>query len=256
MRILITGHRGFIGKNMLNALVDDHDIAVYEPGNDLPNLEGFDWCIHLGARSSTTETNVEMVLEYNYDFSRWLLAECQKHNVNFQYASSASVYGLGTNFSEDDPVQPMNPYAWSKVLFERYANKMRWTIRVQGFRYFNVFGPLEGHKGKQASPYEQFAVQAQETGVIKLFENSDKYLRDFVHVDRVVDVHKKFFDVDASGVWNIGSGSPKSFEQVAKEMAEKFNARIEYIPMPDNLKNQYQAYTCADLTNLRKHYAI
>jgi ADP-L-glycero-D-manno-heptose 6-epimerase len=256
MKILITGHRGFIGQNMVNALKDEHELKFYEWGDDLPYLNKLDWVIHLGALSSTTETDVNKVLEQNYDFSRWLLNESQRFGVKMQYSSSASVYGMGTNFSEDAPVDPQSPYAWSKYLFERYVwgFRDRWKYPVQGFRYFNVYGPHEDHKGDQASPYHKFTQQAKNKGVITLFENSDQYLRDFVPVETVIDVHKKFLNLKESGVWNVGKGKPRSFQKIAEEIAEKYNARIEYIPMPENIKKQYQAYTCADLTKLNRHY--
>lgn len=256
MKILITGHRGFIGQNMVNALKNDHQLSFYEWGDDLPYLNNCDLTIHLGAISSTTETDVNKILEQNYDFSKWLLLECQRYGVTLQYASSASIYGLGTNFREDAAPHPRSPYSWSKYLFERYACMIEDECEypIQGFRYFNVYGPHEEHKGDQASPYYKFAQQAKDTGVIKLFENSDQYFRDFVPVETVVDVHKRFFNVNESGIWNIGTGKPKSFQVVAEEIANQYNARIEYIPMPDNIKAQYQKYTCADLTKLSKYY--
>jgi ADP-L-glycero-D-manno-heptose 6-epimerase len=259
MRVIVTGHKGFIGQNMVNALEEGgHTLKCYEWGDVIPDVRGYDWVIHLGANSSTTETNVEKIIDQNYDFSRWLLMQCYEHNVNFQFASSASIYGLGTNFSEDAPVQPMSPYAWSKWLFERFAMKISkdWNIFVQGFRYFNVYGPHEDHKGDQASPYYKFEKQAKETGVIKLFEDSDKYLRDFVPVERIIEVHQRFWGVSESGVWNVGTGRPTSFESVARMIADKYDAKVEYIPMPDNVKKQYQTYTCADLTRLEKHFNI
>lgn len=257
MKILITGYKGFIGQNMVNALTDHHTITTYEWGEPLPQIRGLDWVIHLGAISSTTETNVENVILKNYDFSRRLLHECISNRVNFQYASSASVYGLNQNFKETDPVNPLSPYAWSKYLFDKYVGEQDVPdIQVQGFRYFNVYGPYEDHKGEQASPYHKFEQQAKIVGVIKLFENSHKYYRDFVSVNTVVDVHTTFFNVKESGLWNVGTGNPKSFQQVANEIAGQYESRIKYIPMPNNVKNQYQHYTCADLTKLRKHYVI
>jgi ADP-L-glycero-D-manno-heptose 6-epimerase len=251
MKILITGYKGFIGQNMVKALRDDHTLTYYEWGDDIPEFEGLDWVIHLGAISSTTETDVEKVMRQNHDFSCILLVACQTNHVNLQYASSASVYGLGQNFSEQAPLSPQSPYAWSKYLFDRHVRSTKFNgIRVQGFRYFNVHGPHEDHKGDQASPYYKFEKQARETGVIKLFENSDQYLRDFVHVDDVIDVHKKFFDIKESGIWNVGTGKPRSFEAVARSIAVHYDAKIEYVPMPDNIKKQYQQYTCADLTKL------
>ncbi len=259
MKILITGYKGFIGQNVVNALRSSHELTLFEWGDPLPTFEGHDWCIHLGAISSTTETDVDKILEQNYDFSRVVINRCEQHGVNLQYASSASVYGLNTNFAEDAPKNPLSPYAWSKYLFDRYVASFLvqgrfQNIRVQGFRYFNVYGPHEEHKGNQASPYHKFEDQALETGVIKLFEGSENYFRDFVPVELVVDVHKTFLNVNQSGIWNVGTGQPKSFKQVGEEVAAKYNASIEYIPMPDNLKNQYQAYTCADITRLREHY--
>jgi len=253
MKILVTGHKGFIGQNMVKAL-EEHDLFLYEIGEPLPNVKGLDWVIHLGANSSTTETNVEKIIDQNYDFSRWLLNKCQDEGVNFQYSSSASVYGLGTDFKESAPANPLSPYAWSKLLFDRYVVgfEKQWTIKVQGFRYFNVHGPYEDHKGDQASPHHKFTKQAEITGVIKLFEGSENYKRDFVPVETVVDIHKKFFNVKESGIWNVGTGNPQSFKSVAETIAESTGARIEYIPMPDRLTNQYQKYTCADLTKLNK----
>ena len=196
MKILITGNRGFIGSHAEREFRKlGHEVITYEWDPDrLPRLEGLDWVLHFGAISSTTETDIEKVIDRNYDFSRWLLMQCYAHNVNFQFASSASIYGLGTNFSEDAPPQPLSPYAWSKWLFERFAMNISkdWNIFVQGFRYFNVYGPHEDHKD-QPSPYAMFERQAKETGVIKLFEGSDKYLRDFVPVEKVIEVHQSFW---------------------------------------------------------------
>ncbi len=250
MKILITGHRGFIGQNMVDALKDKHELTLYEWGDEPPEFEGLDWCIHLGAISSTAEKNVEKVMKQNHDFSCVVLMACQINKVNLQYASSASVYGLNKNFKEDSAKSPQSPYAWSKYLFDRHIENQKFNdIVVQGFRYFNVFGPHENHKD-QPSPYHAFARQAKETGVIKLFENSDRYLRDFVPVDFVTTIHQKFFNVKESGIWNVGTGKPTSFETVARSIAEQYNAKIEYIPMPAHLRDQYQEYTCADLTKL------
>lgn len=252
MRILITGNRGFIGKNMIHALKDEHDLYFFEWGEDYPLINGLDLVIHLGANSSTTERDVEKIMRQNYDFSVWLLHECMTWKVRLQYSSSASVYGGNTKFGESDPADPRSPYAWSKYLFDKYVTDRldQFKIPVQGFRYFNVYGPGEEHKGDQASPYFKFTEQAKRTGVIKLFKGSKNYLRDFVHVSKVVDVHKQFFAVKESGIWNVGTGTPRSFQDVAEEIASKYDARIEYIPMPAHLKLQYQKYTCADLSRL------
>jgi ADP-L-glycero-D-manno-heptose 6-epimerase len=258
MKILITGHRGFIGQNMVNALKDHHTLSFYEWGDSPPEIEGLDWVIHLGAISSTTEQDVEKIMKQNHDFSCIMLMACQIHGVNLQYASSASVYGLNTrNFNEDADLRPTSPYSWSKYLFDRHVKTQKFNnIYVQGFRYFNVYGPFEDHKKDQASPYYKFEQQAKTTGIIKLFENSNQYYRDFVPVKTVIDVHKEFFNVKKSGIWNVGTGKARSFQNVAEEIAKKYNAKIEYIPMPAELKNQYQTYTQADVTELKKYYNI
>jgi ADP-L-glycero-D-manno-heptose 6-epimerase len=252
MRILVTGYKGFIGQNMVKALSDKAELSLHEMGDPLPEIKGLDWVIHLGAISSTTETDVEKVLEHNLEFSKWLICSCEAYDVNLQYSSSASVYGLNTNFNEDAPCNPLSPYAWSKYLVDRYIKRSKWHITIQGFRYFNVYGPYEDHKGNQASPYHKFTKQAKETGTIKLFENSDKYLRDFVPVETVINTHLKFLNIKESGIWNVGTGKAKSFQTVAEEIAKEYNAKIEYIPMPDNLKLQYQVYTQADITKLNQ----
>lgn len=249
MKILLTGHKGFIGSNMLNYL-KDHEVTTFEWGNDLPDVEGHDWVIHMGANSSTTERNIEKIMHQNLDFSIWLLNKCIKYGIDFQYSSSASIYGMRRiNFTEDAPVDPRNPYAWTKYLFERHVSNLQpkdcKSIRIQGFRYFNVYGQNEDHKLDQASPHHKFTKQYRETGKIKLFENSDRYLRDFVPVEQVCQTHLDFFSVRESGVWNVGTGKPQSFLEVALSIAPP--SAIEYIPMPNNLRDSYQEYTCADM---------
>jgi len=250
MRILLTGHRGFIGSNMLKALAG-HDVRTYEWGENEDKLDtrDRDVCIHIGGISSTTERDVDKVMRQNYDFSCQLLDRCLNTGTHFQYSSSASVYGLLTEFREDSPVDPRTPYAWSKYMFERYALKRQEFAdhagyRIQGFRYFNVYGSGEDHKGGQASPYHQFEKQARETGRIRVFEGSREYRRDFVSVGQVVDTHLAFLNIKQSGVFNVGTGRTQSFYEVA----QRFGVPIEEIPMPEHLKQSYQTYTCADMT--------
>lgn len=249
MKILVTGHKGFIGSNLLNYLLSKgYKVDGWEyDWNKFPNVTDYNFVIHLGAISSTTFTDVDQIMLQNYEFSVKLLNLCNDLSVDFQYASSASVYGNTTHFIENGNLQPQSPYAWSKYLFDRYVKSRSFNIKVQGFRYFNVYGEGETHKGNQASPYTKFKNQALTTGVIELFENSDKYSRDFVCVDDICQLHEKMFSVKESGIYNVGTGRPVSFETVAKIIARKYNARIKYISMPDNLKSQYQSYTCADL---------
>jgi ADP-L-glycero-D-manno-heptose 6-epimerase len=134
-------------------------------------------------------------------------------------------------------------------MFERYAAKRQEFAdhvgnRIQGFRYFNVYGSGEAHKGGQASPYHQFEKQARETGRICVFEGSREYRRDFVSVSQVIDTHLAFLNIKQSGVFNVGTGRTQSFYEVA----ERFGVPIEEIPMPEHLKSSYQTYTCADMT--------
>jgi ADP-L-glycero-D-manno-heptose 6-epimerase len=253
MKILLTGHKGFIGSYMLNALAD-HEVTTYDwSDGGRPSVMGYDWVVHLGGISSTTERDIDKILRQNTEFSIALYEECKTFGVNMQYASSASVYGLGIDFRESAPVDPRNPYAWSKYLFERYVEQNPTGSIVQGFRYFNVYslnGAGEEHKANQASPFYQFYQQSK-TGEIRVFEDSEDYKRDFVPVEEVIDIHLKFLNVKESGVFNIGSGKPMSF----LDIANTFNVKVVEIPMPEILKSSYQKYTCADMTKTRKTLA-
>ena len=254
MKILVTGYKGFIGQNICQYLISKkHDVEGWDfMENAVPDPSSYDWVIHLGAITSTTSTDIEQIMAQNFENSMRLLQTCDTMGTNFQYASSASVYGPNTHFKEDGPLLPKSPYAWSKYLFDRFVSQhiTDFKILVQGLRYFNVYGQLETHKGNQASPYTKFTNQAKETKVIEVFENSEDYKRDFVCVDDVCQVHEKMFNVDKTGIWNVGTGKAESFETVARTIADKHGAEIKYIPIPDNLKGQYQKYTCANLTKL------
>lgn len=252
MKLLITGHKGFIGSNAVRYFSQKHEVDTYDwDDGPRPGVMDYDWVLHMGAISATTERDVEKVMRQNVDFTLDLWNECRVWGTGFQFASSASVYGFGTNFKEDAPADPRTPYAWSKYLCERAIDGRGRSAGVQLFRYFNVYGPGEEHKGTQASPFCQFTKQAKETGIIKLFKNSHNYRRDFVHVDRVLEVHEAMMERESeSGIYNVGTGYTLSFQEVAEEIANKYHADIQYIPMPDILKDSYQTYTCADLTKL------
>ena len=254
MKILVTGHKGFIGSNVANYLQrKGHDVEGWDyiPGT-IPDPNGYDWVIHLGAITSTTFTDVEEIMEANFEFSVRLAQTCDMMGVNMQYASSASVYGPTTHFIEYGPLQPQSPYAWTKYLFDRFVMQLKdeFQINIQGFRYFNVYGEGEEHKGDQASPYTKFAYQAKDNGVIKLFEDSNNYLRDFVCVDDVCKVHEAMLDVNSSDIYNVGTGRSVSFESVAQAIVNKHGGNIEYVPIPKNIKSQYQEFTCAKMDKL------
>jgi ADP-L-glycero-D-manno-heptose 6-epimerase len=247
MRILITGYKGFIGQNMVNALVKDHDLALYEWGDGIVSLDGIDRVIHLGAISSTTCTDEQAIRAQNVDFSIDLISCCVEKNIPIQVASSASVYGPNnTTFLETDQVDPRNLYAKSKVEVETFCAGLNPQSPVQLFRYFNVYGPHEEHKGNQASPYHKFREQAVKQDRMSLFVGSESFYRDFVPVELVVEVHRKFFNISESGVWNVGTGRPKSFLDVAVEVGGEIN----WIEMPSNLMTSYQKYTCANIEKL------
>lgn len=251
MKILVTGHEGFIGSNLFKKLKQlNHDVRGFEWGEEFPGFD-FDVVMHIGAISSTTERDVEKIMRQNYDFSIWLLEGCNTHNVNFQYSSSASVYGFSEEFKEESPVDPKTPYAWSKYMFERYTQSKVWDISVQGFRYFNVYGPGEEHKGDQASPYHKFLKQVKEKNEITLFTGSGTFYRDFVPVEQVVNTHINFLAIKESGIWNVGTGKPKSFLDIAKEVAYD-TTRLNFVDMPKELKSSYQKYTCADMTKMKE----
>lgn len=246
MRILITGYKGFIGQNMVKAFAD-HELSVCEWGDEY-SLYGIDRVIHLGAISDTRCNDWVALRKQNVSFTINLMERCQFYKVPLQIASSASVYGPNnTTFRETDPVNPANLYAESKALIEQYFHTMKPVSPIQIFRYFNVYGPHEDHKGDQASPFHKFREQAK-TGTIKIFEGSENFRRDFIHVDEVIKVHRKLLIFLGSGIWNVGTGKTMSFADVARLAAEEFSAKIETIPMP--ILNGYQKYTCADMTKL------
>jgi ADP-L-glycero-D-manno-heptose 6-epimerase len=255
MKILVTGHKGFIGSNLSLYLINQgHEVEGWDyVPNTIPDPRGYDWVIHTGAISSTTFTDVEEIMNTNFEFSVRLAQACDMMGVNLQYASSASVYGPTTHFTEDGPLQPQSAYAWTKYLFDRFVMQLKdeFQIKLQGFRYFNVYGEFgEEHKGNMASPYTKFTKQAKETGFVTLFEDSKEYKRDFVCVEDICKLHEKMFDIDESGIWNVGTGNATSFETVGRSIAKKYGADIKYVPMPENLKAQYQKYTCANLDKL------
>jgi ADP-L-glycero-D-manno-heptose 6-epimerase len=254
MKILVTGHKGFIGSYLARAVKQaGHELFTYECGDAYPTVSNLDWIMHLGAISDTTERDVNKVMTQNYDFSVRLYKEAKQFGVNFQYASSASVYGLFDKFDENSPVDPRTPYAWSKYMFERYVHNQSLNSIVHGFRYFNVYGPDgEEHKGNQASPFMQFKQQAEHHGRIQVFEGSDTFQRDFIHVSQIVDTHMKFLEVTESGIWNLGTGQTITFMDIAKS----FNVPIDIVPIPTILKDSYQKYTKANTTKIDRTLAM
>ena len=243
MTVLITGHKGFIGQNMMAALPG---AVGYEWGDGPVSLEGIDQVIHLGAISSTVCDDWNKLCEQNIYFSNDLLYRCEDRKIPFQFASSASGYGPNAKtFRESDVLNAQSLYAQSKLAVEHLILSRNWSMPVQSFRYFNVYGAHEDHKD-QPSPHTRFRRQAAATGKIEVFEGSEEIYRDFVPVERVAEVHKRFFDLGVSGVYNLGTGKAQSFMDVARTVARETGAKIVEIPMPH--LPSYQRYTQADMT--------
>lgn len=266
MTVLVTGAAGFIGSNFVKFLnsrgITDICVCDYlTNGRQFKNLSGasynifvtpdkvdstllkhMDFVFHFGAVSSTTEWNGELVLARNYNYTVELISRCVDLGVPVSYSSSASVYGNGGG--------PLNLYAYSKWLVDEWVTKQvlgKVDTVVQGWRYFNVWGDGEWHKGGQASPQHQFKQQALETGQIKVFEGSSGYLRDFVPVSRVCGVQWALSTVEESGIWDLGTGVQTSFQEVADRIAESHSAAVIEIPFPEHIREHYQYSTLSDM---------
>jgi ADP-L-glycero-D-manno-heptose 6-epimerase len=241
--ILITGSDGFIGSNLVER-VDNDDIFRIEFKNCFEDLENVPWnnitkIYHLGAISNTTERDINKIFTYNINFSLRLFDYARQYRIPLVYASSASVYGNSFTYA----INPINYYSLSKATIDYHVlDNIKIYNNIVGLRFFNVYGPGEAHKGTQASPIHQFTKQALEIGTIKIFEDSEKCLRDFVSIDDVIDCILTEKD---SGIYDVGTSNPISFKEVAEIIAEKYSADIKVIPFPENLKNKYQFYTCA-----------
>tara|TARA_Y100000593_G_scaffold95019_1_gene198416 strand:- start:18130 stop:19041 length:912 start_codon:yes stop_codon:yes gene_type:complete len=273
--IVVTGANGFIGRNTVQALsaqnkeillvdfVKNGDLGVMDPSVFLLRLSEdrvfasrIETVIHLGANSDTTCYDPHKMMRMNFNYSVGLLNACLDNNIRLIYASSAAVYGKNrrTRFSERAPSSPQNIYATSKHLFDEYVKCFINTPgvpQIVGLRYFNVYGPHENHKGKMASVIYQFFKQIKAEGKIKIFKGSENYVRDFISVQDVVDVNLHFLQQkEISGIFNCGTGAPRSFYDIARILQTHYDFEIEEIEMPEGLEEKYQKYTCANTANL------
>ncbi|MCO5398308.1 ADP-glyceromanno-heptose 6-epimerase [Ralstonia soli] len=304
MTIIVTGAAGFIGANIvkgLNARGETDIIAVdnltrADKFKNIVDCQISDYLdktefverfargefgkvraiFHEGACSDTMETDGRYMMENNYRYSLAVMRACLDQGVQFLYASSAATYGASETFREEPEFErPLNVYGYSKLLFDQVVRRVMPTAlsQIVGFRYFNVYGPREQHKGRMASVAFHNFNQFRSEGTVKLFGEYNGYpqggqMRDFVSVEDVVKVNLFFFDnPDKSGIFNLGTGRAQPFNDIAttvvntlrgaegkpvlstEELAQE--GLIEYVKFPDALRGKYQCFTQADQSRLR-----
>ncbi len=299
--IVVTGTAGFIGSVMVQflnengftnlLLVDDFGVEakrknweqktytkVIERQAFLEQLLSddyeIDFIVHLGARTDTTEFNYAIHEELNVEYSKSIWNYATKKQIPLIYASSAATYGAGENGYEDshevlDQLVPLNPYGVSKNEFDKWAIAQKEGPSIwSGLKFFNVYGPNEGHKARMASVIFHAFNQIKETGVVKLFKShrpdfkDGEQLRDFIYVKDLVKVigwmmHEMFakkWSKEKNGLYNLGTGNARSFYDLAANtfIAQGLTPNIEFIDMPIDIRDKYQYFTEANMNKLRE----
>ena len=269
-RIVVTDHLGNDEKwrNLAPLTFEDYlppDKLLADLKSDTASHGQFQACFHLGACSSTTVTDAAYVMENNFGFTRSLCHWALETGARFIYASSAATYGDGSAGMDDKKenlraFRPLNLYGYSKHLFDLYAQAQRILPKIVGLKYFNVFGPNEYHKGDMRSLVCKAYDQIVATGKIRLFKSykpeyaDGAQMRDFVYVKDAVAMTLHLAESPgAAGLYNIGAGVARTWNDLATSLFSALNIQtsIEFIEMPQSIRNQYQYYTCADISKLR-----
>lgn len=290
-QIIVTGGAGFIGSAIvwrLNQLgyddilivdrMDETDkwknlvplrFADYIDADDfIEDLGDFSQAkaiFHLGACSSTTETDSDYMFRNNFEYTRDLAEFAVANGIRFVYASSAATYGDGSNGMADGhadlgKLRPLNVYGYSKHMFDQYAARNGMFDSIVGLKYFNVFGPNEDHKGDMRSLVNKAYDQIRVTGKLQLFKSADpgyqdgEFGRDFVYVKDAVEMTLHFLEGNVGGLFNVGSGRVNSWNSLADAIfkALEREKNVEFIEMPEHLRDRYQYHTQADLARIRE----
>jgi ADP-L-glycero-D-manno-heptose 6-epimerase len=254
--------KNLVGKNFLDYINKKEFKKQLESGKQYKGLKAI---IHLGACSATTEENMDYLFENNYRYSGLLFELAHSSKARFIYASSAATYGSGAlGYSDDESscfgLSPLNRYGFSKQLFDLYLIRNQLINQVVGLKFFNVYGPNEHHKGEMSSMIYKAYHQIKNEGKIKLFSSyhpqfqDGEQKRDFIYVKDCSKAIEWFIkNRSVNGIFNLGCGVARTWNDLAYAVGKALGKKteIEYIPMPEKLRGQYQYYSCATLNKLR-----